>query len=236
MRIPPLSLPLIALILGILGYAVFSSLHPVAKPVVFGKTPEPGIDYVDLSHVSVRSDQALLEDSAPLFLATPWNASFAPEDALSGDIVDISIYPPELHALTSPFFVEGPELAFARPPPRAISHGSNKPFTTLGLGKGRPAMKKKPPNRGILMINRVGDPNEKYSFPLPAALLDKSKTGLWTPVEFFCTIENLTAIGSPAQTKSSGLSELDDALSRFAQQQASSNGLPAGYYRITAYP
>ena len=236
MRIPTLGLPLITLTLGVLGYAAFSSLNPVTKPIVTGKAPEPTIDYVDLSHASVRSDQALLEDSSPLFLATPWNASFSPEDALGGDIVDISIYPPELHALTSPFFVEGPVLAIATPPPRAISHGSSKPFTTLGLGKKPSASTKQTSAKGVLIITRVGGGSEQYLFSLPVELLDKSKTGLWTPIEFFCTIQNLSVIGSPAQTKSSGTSELDEALSIFAKQKASNNGLPDGYYRITAYP
>ena len=86
-----------------------------------------------------------------------------------------------------------------------------------------------------MRITRMGD-NTVREFPLPDEVLSESKVGIWSPVEFFCTVENLTVIGSPAQTKSSGINELDEALARFAQQKISNNGLSTGYYRISAYP
>ncbi len=237
MKTPTLGLPLIALILGVLGYASFSGLHPVAKPVLPGKAPEPNINFTDLSRNTTRLDQALLEDSAPLFLATQWNASFSPGAALSGDIAEVSIYPPELRALNSAFFIEGPRHPFATMPSLGISDGLGTLFSTFGRGKDQTISTASPmPKRGTLVISRMGITGEKHSFKLIEEVLRLSKTGIWPPVEFFCTVENLTTMGSPALTKSSGINELDEALSRFAQQKISNNGLPTGYYRIIAYP
>ncbi|MFP6854826.1 MAG: hypothetical protein VB980_03515, partial [Opitutales bacterium] len=135
MRLPSLGLPIITLSLGVLGYAGFSGFHLVPKPPLPQNPPISGIDFADLSHVSIRSEQAFLEDSAPLFLATKWNAAYSPQTALGSDIVKIPIHPPELYAPTSSFFANGPELTFAKPPPSTILHEPNKPFNTLGLAK-----------------------------------------------------------------------------------------------------
>lgn len=87
-----------------------------------------------------------------------------------------------------------------------------------------------------MTVVRVGMPTDASMFYLPTILLNKSKTGFWRPVEFFCSVENLTALGAPSQTKSSGNNDLDEALSDFARQAVSSSSLANGYYRITASP
>jgi len=235
MKTPSIGLPLIAIILGLLGYISFSGFRPVRKPVFSGETPKPNISFTDLSRNAARADQALLLDSAPLFLSTKWNASFSPKATLNHNIVDISIYPPELRALDTAFFIEGPVLPFATPPHRNLSDGVDKQFKTFGLGKDR-FLTTNTQKSGVMVVSRVGNNNEERVFPLTDEVLRVSKREIWSPVEFYCTVENLTAIGVPAQTKSSGINELDEALSRFAQQKISNNGLPTGYYRITAYP
>lgn len=236
MHPPALSLPLITLVLGIAGYALFSIFKPVTKPIVFVGSQQSTIDFVDLSQDSVGSDQALLQDSAPLFLPTRWNASTSPKGELGDEIINVSIHPPELHATVSQFFEEGPTLAFARQPSPVFSEGLPTPFSTLGTASGEPMNRmENNASNGTMVIRRVGFA-ESLHLSLPNKLLSSSKTGIWSPVEFFCTVENLTSMGSPSQTKFSGINDLDAALSHFAKQQVSENGLPAGFYRITAYP
>ena len=233
MKIPSLGLPVIVFALGILGYAAFSGLRPVVKPVFLAETPDSGIDFINLSSKKVQSDQALLEDSAPLFLPTRWNASASPRTVHVG----IPIYPPELHSKNSPLLVQGPKLPFAPPPSNNISDWLRTPFSTFSLGSNQTSPSGNSGyNAGMMVINRVGGVGDRQSFPIPAELLGKSKTGIWSPVEFFYTIENLTALGLPVQTRFSGAPELDEALSRFVQQKVSGNGFSSGYYHITAYP
>ena len=238
MKTPSLGLPLIALTMGVLGYFAFSGFRPVTKPVLPSEIPKPNISFADLGRNTARSDQALLKDSAPLFLSTKWNASFSPKAALNDNIVAVSIFPPEVRALNSAFFIEGPKLPFATTPPRKVADGLDTRLSTFGRGGNRPITTGNPMQKkgGILVISPMGITGTEHAFPLSDEVLRVSKTEIWSPVEFFCTVENLTAIGSPAQTKSSGINELDEALSRFAQQKISNNGLPTGYYRITAYP
>ena len=232
-QIPTISLPLITLILGISGYVLFSKLNPVGKPFSPKKSVKPSIDYVDLSKSAVMADQALLEDSAPLFLPTRWNASTSPEANLGDKITGISIHPPELHAVNSTFF-KGPQLDFGPQPPRVLSKGLTATFSTLGLAK-EITRSSNASGEGVMEIQRMGE-EKIHEFPLPKKLLSESKVGFWSPVEFFCTVESLTAMGSPSQTKFSGINELDQALSRFAKQKVSESGLSSGFYRITAYP
>ena len=234
-QIPAISLPLITLILGVLGYVLFSNLNPVDKPFSPREVLKPSIDYIDLSRSDIRADQALLEDSAPLFLPTRWNASTSPEAGLGDDVIGISIHPPELHAVNSPFFGEGPKLDFGTQPPPVFSDGLAATFSTLGLARENSVVQSETSRGGVMVITRMGD-NTVREFPLPNEVLSESKVGIWSPVEFFCTIENLTAMGSPSQTKFSGINELDQALSRFAKQKVYESGLSSGFYRITAYP
>ena len=88
-QIPAISLPLITLILGVSGYVLFSNLNPVDKPFSPREMLKPSIDYIDLSRSAIRADQALLEDSAPLFLPTRWNASTSPSAGLGDEIIGI---------------------------------------------------------------------------------------------------------------------------------------------------
>ena len=236
MHPPSPSLPLIALVLGVAGYVLFSIFKPVTKPFVSADSQQSAIDFVDLSQNSVRSDQALLQDSAPLFLPTRWNASTSPQGELGDEIINVSIHPPELHASVSRFFEEGPTLAFARQPSPVFSEGLATPFSTLGTASDEPVNRiENNASSGTMVIRRVGFA-ESLHLSLPNELLSSSKTGIWSPVEFFCTVENLTSMGSPSQTKFSGINDLDAALSHFAKQQVSDSGLPAGFYRITAFP
>ncbi len=232
-QIPAISLPLITLILGVSGYVLFSKFNPVGKPFSPKELAKPSIGYVDLSRSNVMADQALLEDSAPLFLPTRWNASTTPRATLDDKITGISNYPPELYAVNSTFF-KGPQLDFGPQPPRVLSKGLAATFSTLGLAK-EITENSNASGKGVMEIQRMGE-EKIHEFPLPKKLMSESKVGFWSPVEFFCTVENLTAMGSPSQTKFSGINELDQALSRFAKQKVSESGLSSGFYRITAYP
>jgi len=179
----------------------------------------------------------MLEDSTPLFLPTKFNASIPPTIAEGGDIINISIFDPELLGADSSFLVEGPEPSFATPVSNDISKWLNKPFSTFGFGE-QPTMDVNGTTpQGELVISLVGSEAASLSFRLELPpIYDNNKTVLWSPVEFFCSVEKQTAVGWPLQTRSSGIRELDAVLANFARKKISGEGLATGYYRITAYP
>ena len=233
----PIGLPLIAVTACFLGIVAFSILRPVTKPVALENLPEPNIDLVDLTRNSIQSDQAMLEDSTPLFLPTKFNASIPPTVAEGGEIINISTFDPELLGADSSFLVGGPEPPFSNPPSKDISKWLDKPFSTFGRGR-QPAMDVNgTAAQGEIVITLVGSETENKSFPLELPpIYDNYKTVLWSPVEFFCSVEKQTALGLPLLTRSSGIRELDIVLASFAREKISEGSLGTGYYRITAYP
>lgn len=233
----PIGLPLIAVTVGLAGIVAFSILRPVTKPFALESLPKPNIALVDLTRNSIQSDQAMLEDSAPLFLPTQFNASIPSTVTEGGDIINISVFDPELLGDGSSFLVGGPELPFITPTSLDISKWLDKPFSTFGLGRQQPMDVNGTSLQGKLVISLVGKADEGKSFFLELApSYDTYKTVLWSPVEFFCSVEKKTAVGWPLQTKSSGIPELDFVLASFARKKISDGGLSTGYYRITAYP
>lgn len=241
MKIPSPSLPLIVLPLGLIGYFAFTELRPVPKPIAQAEESNSTDQFINLfSQHPVLVAQALLEDSAPLFLPTKWNASTSPGAEQFRDLVIISSFikpePPELYAMKSPLFINGPKLPFEPPRSNDISVWLRKPFSTFSIGKEDSPMADINASGGLMVITRVGMVDERREIEIPMELLSESEKGNWTPVEFFHTVEHFTAMGEPIQTKFSGIKELDQALARFAKMQVSSSSLPTGYYRITAYP
>ncbi|MFP6901474.1 MAG: hypothetical protein VCA36_11050 [Opitutales bacterium] len=237
MKSPPLGLPLIAVTVGVVGIVAFSILRPVTKPYALEDFPEPKVDLIDLTRNAIQADQAKLEDSAPLFLPTPFNASIPPTIAEVGDIINIPVFDPELFGNDSSFLVGGPGLPFSAPVSKDISKWLKKPFSTFGLGRKQVMDVNGTTSQGELVISLVGKINESKSIPLELPpTYDNYRTVLWSPAEFFCSVEKQTAMGWPLQTKSSGIRELDEVLTSFVRKMISEEGLDTGYYRITAYP
>ena len=236
MKISPPSLPLIVLALGLIVYFTFWELRLVPKPTAQSDESNSTIKLVNLSQHPALTDQALLEDSAPLFLPTKWNASISPGSKHFGDLVTITSFPPELSSESSAFFINGPQLPFPPPTSNDISVWLRKPFSTFSIGKDDSLAKDTNASGGLMVITRVGTVGERREIAIPVELLAESEKGNWEPVEFFHTVEHFTAMGNPIQTKFSGIKELDQALARFAKLKVSSSSFAKGYYRITAYP
>lgn len=193
----------------------------------------------DLGHGQdpVLREQALLRDSAPVFMPTRWNlasemtgvaslrestevfASFSPRISLPESIPDI--------------LDPGPSPS----PSRELLPDDTSFYLSL-LGRIESPSGQTLPSRPVIKAERMGTEvsSRAESSPLPASLNALRPAALWNPARLFLQIQNGKVVGVPLISRSTGFTEWDQALQDHVGSLEFYSRLDDGYYRLTAYP
>ncbi|HNX05331.1 MAG TPA: hypothetical protein PKI32_07495 [Opitutales bacterium] len=180
-------------------------------------------------------DQALLFDSAPLFLPTRWSTAlpgrkgfdsrgedpfelFASEISISGS----SLLPPAI-----PVGDSHPALL--------PEHGAMGEFSALGRNgsaAGVPAFD----TRGAAFEVRRADDGSLVLSGAAAQTLPEAGDLLWQPAEFWVMVDQAGPVGAPLVASGTGSDNLDAALRNLIMAERAIVLLPPGYYRVVIGP
>ena len=183
-------------------------------------------------------DQAVLHDSAPLFMPTRWN--------LASDTGKVA----SLQSATRIFEPFQPQLLLVGTRPAAplagtstasggtsrLPGGSAFYLARFGRKVARPvtAISPGPTLRADLM--EASNPRPAHKRQLPAELATSAPPSLWNPVKMFLQMENGMPVGVPLLSQSSGFADWDASLQRYFMQLDFYLQLDNGYYQIWVYP
>jgi hypothetical protein len=239
-RILPIAF--ISIVGGILAHlSVFLFVH-IEVPTI----PAEPVDMVSVQYVGdlgIRAnpalrEQALLLDSAPLFMPTRSNLVSQMDDVASlREATEVfSPYPPSLtlpesspgsfpivsnDGLFSNAFLPGGPTFF-------LSRFGREPAEPLSGLASEPSVQ---PQRLGGMVNRT-----LRSTALPDALRRRSPKTLWAPLNIYLHLVNGMPLGQAVIAESSGFSDWDQAVQDFVGSLDYYRSLKSGYYRITVYP
>lgn len=189
------------------------------------------------ANTAVR-EQALLQDSAPLFMPTRWNLVSQMGDVASlREATEVfAPYPPELTLPDSspgafPANVDSSrlrELILPRSPAFYLSRYGRQPVAQP------PALQS---DLSALARPLAGSfPQQVNSTTLPESLKAQAPETLWAPFQIYLQLVGGMPSGRPVIAQSSGFSEWDQALQAFIGSLDYTRSLQSGYYRITVYP
>lgn len=232
----------IAILGGIFAHVgIFLVLQIEAPEAPSGNRDDSGIRY--LGDLGVRSDpvlsqQALLLDSAPLFMPTQWNLASRMEEVAS------------LREATEVFSPFTPLLALPRahPEPEMLQLGSKPPverlipegpaFVLARLGRSPVPDPADPWPASAFDVVLLGEdgPATMSPIPIPGSLKGGAPKSLWTPAQLFFQMVNGQPAGLPILAKSSGFPEWDRRLQAHIHSPAFYRYLEDGYFRITVHP
>lgn len=183
-------------------------------------------------------EQAILLDSAPLFMPTRWNLAsemsrvaslqqatevFAPFEPL---LFLPEAFPPE------PW--QDSESAEAKPPP--LPQGSA--FVLSPLGRTSPVTFPGSSGSPTVEVVRLSSDtiSPVRSIPLPLPLDSGLPPGLWTPARFYLQLIAGFRVGPPLLVQSTGFSDWDAALKDYLGSLDFHHILEPGYYQISVFP
>jgi hypothetical protein len=195
---------------------------------------DPGLDADP-----ILRDQALLHDSAPLFMPTKWN--------LASQMADVA----SLQQATAVFDRFPPVLSLNDTPPSLQEEGvdPNLSLTSLIPGSGmfvlsrlgrEPVEELPGPDSGSTVqayrLDRWSGEGARHSASLPPALLSEAPKALWTPVRLYLHIARGKPFGIPRIEASSGFSDWDQALKEHVGSLQFYRNLGNGYFLVVVYP
>lgn len=206
-----------------------------AGDLAYKGPPKPFLYLVETegSRDPVLAEQALLEDPAPLFLPTRWNASLSGVSAF-GPLEEpdlFSSFPEEVTASAETF-----RATLEQRPPRPVAPlqtiGEPPPFRLFGAGD----IDVKPLARrfGQVEIREVASGRVVHTtalVPIPAI----AALQYWEPAELLVTVSPLGAVGTPFLARSTGNDAADEAI-RQTLIRSGLHTLPPGYYAVTVGP
>jgi len=227
--------------LGVVAFAVAAHLALLyflpTEPVghVQNEAQEPFMTFDQPGHGGdMTREQAMLLDSAPLFLPTRWST------ALIGD-VDKAVYKAD-------FFDSFPqEISLSSENIRTFplrGAGAEQSDDQLGPERVTPSLgasaeivaRMKLPSRGAFFeVSRVSDGQTVLSGTFPSPL-PGAVDGLWQPVDMWVRIVQAGVLGQPLLAGSSGVEDLDAALRGLVARSEAVALLPPGYYSICVGP
>lgn len=237
----PLSYLLIVLgvLVHLVGYGVFQlfprPLRPAPPPAAFVSVPAPGAASAD----PMILDQAMMEDSAPLFLPTRWNFAQNAGPAAVASPLREAVFPPFPEQLTLPL-TGFPAGATALPePPRDLADfldpGNRSLFSLLGRIPPDPAAPL-PPRAAALRVFALPGGRLLRELELPPGTLSLPPSNFWMPARFFLLRTHSGWAGPPLQHTSSGDESVDRTLRAWMQNPSALAFLPPGYYSVTFGP
>ncbi len=186
----------------------------------------------------VLQQQALLFDSAPLFMPTPWNTA--------GDLAGIASlqdatrvfepFPPDLllPATGLPPWTAGTE----EPSPARLRLPVEPVLILAGLRQapGIPTGEAVPgPRLQALRLAPAG-PAVPVEGSLPATLRTQAPGTLWLPARFHLQMRGGFVVGEPILAQSSGFPDWDQALRDHIRTLDFHRQLGDGYYQVSAFP
>jgi hypothetical protein len=219
---------------GFLIFRVVSSPLPNRQPV------RPYVEYV--SAQSLASDleleeQAILFDSAPLFIPTRWNASqmieVEFEDALREQLPE---FEPNIQLLSelkpSSFLV--PQRIQVSEPVDLLASRFWRFFT--GFAESANPVVGFPDVSPVAEVSIVGQESEGV-LSIPVELNYTTSSSVERPAEYYVRVSNdLFFLSAPTLGQSSGNSDFDRAVSEWLSRPEVLRQLPSGYLSIKVFP
>ncbi|MGA2053276.1 MAG: hypothetical protein ABSH19_08195 [Opitutales bacterium] len=231
---------IIALIAHIVGLGLICITGAPGVPVRF---PPAYVHYA--SNAGLRADaalreQALLFDSEPLFLPTPWN--YASRAGLSQPVRLAPLFADYVANVTAPSQSDFPLQASAPgdlDPLAALQPGRWNFLAVFGQASDHSA--KLAPRGALLRVVRLdagagpaGSVVIEQTWP--AAEAPDAGQSLWGPATFQLVFTETGAVGAPLLINSSGLYTVDDALRAKLDAYFRRQPLPAGTYQAIIGP
>lgn len=234
----PSAIALVAVAMGVLlhaaGFLAFSinlgspPKPPASKPFLMFLEPGQFLDPVLL-------EQALLQDSAPLFLPTYWNVAANMEEGqepfVSPDL--FSFFPEEITLSDATFTAVTDGVAPIRRSPSIMGVGDSNPFRLLGREEASFKVSLSQRN-GWWELRSLSSGQLIREGELPL-LAELSNLALWEPAEFLLSVTREGPVGLPLVYKSTGNVPADNSI-RQTLLQIDFRLLEPGYYSVTVGP
>ena len=199
--------------------------------------PRPPKSFLSLARPAGQSDvlrdQALLLDSAPLFLPTFWNTAPAWQERVETlpDPNLFEAFPDEVMLAVEDM---RPEDGGAQRPRVDVAATGALP---VGAGlAGKPSLAPLPPRSAFFEIRRLSSAALVASGTIEGDAALSRAPVIWQPAEFLVQITPEGMLGLPLQSHSAGSDEIDTALRLLVMRSAKLRTLPPGYYAVTIGP
>jgi hypothetical protein len=206
------------------------SISPLRAPVAENAAAFVVMDLADQAQGQVH-EQAMLLDSAPLFLPTTWNTShFVIHRHDAGQSAMFDPYPQSVSLDARTILPE--EAPY---PARSLFERAGSETLVYSLGdtaSREPAVARR---AAVMQVSAVNGGSELLSVDIPHLSLVTSEQ-LWQPAQFWVLIDEGVIVGPPVLATSSGSGELDESLRACIMEEESLRYLPSGYYRIDVGP
>jgi hypothetical protein len=212
---------------------VFLPLEPVSR-----EQSKPRESFVSLDQPGKGGDmtreQAMLLDSAPLFLPTRWStAQIGDVDKGTFKADFFNAFPQEITLSADNIRVSTLRDNSGGQPDDQL--GPERIMPSLGGDAGSVARMKLPPRGAFFEVRRVSDGQTVLSGTFPAPVPD-AVGSLWQPVEMWVRIVQTGVLGQPLLAAGSGVEDLDAALRGLVSRSESVALLPPGYYSVYVGP
>ncbi|MCC5806182.1 MAG: hypothetical protein JJU00_07615 [Opitutales bacterium] len=240
-RLRPTPLALTAILGGTAVHALAIVLVRVPDPAPAPAAPAPFVRWAEDAGEDARvREQAMLFDSAPLFVPTAWNSASAIDGvaSLEEQAELYGVFPPRLRIDEA----EAPTAEIAarfRPPAVDALRDMRMLRGTEGFGKGAEAGYTVPGPRAVRILVEPmagGAATGEQRLELPDEIATAIPGGLWETPVFFIDAGLTGVVGVPVMARSSGIEELDAGLRRHLAGAEFARRLAAGYYRVTLVP
>lgn len=183
-------------------------------------------------------DQAVLNDSAPLFMPTEWN--------LVSEMSNVA----SLQSATEIFEPFTPQLSIADAKPTAPMQGrvridgqssrlpQGSAFVLSRFGRKEQKSLSSISQGVSFSVSQVGlsAGNSQEEHKIPTSMHALAPESLWNPVQLFLHLQGGVPIGLPLVAQSSGFADWDTSLQGFFTQLSFYRQLKDGYYQIWVYP
>lgn len=206
------------------------SIKPLCAPVAGNAAAFVVMDLADQAQGQVQ-EQAMLLDSAPLFLPTAWNTShFVIPRRDAGQSAMFEPYPQSVSLDALTILPEAEPHAV-----RSLFERAGRETLVYSLGDA-PAREPSVTRRAAhLQVSAVDGGAELLSVDIPP-ISQVASEQLWQPAQFWILIDKGGIVGPPVLATSSGSGELDEHLRASITEEKSLRNLPSGYYRIDVGP
>jgi hypothetical protein len=180
-------------------------------------------------------DQALLLDSAPLFLPTRWSTARSgavtsgtgasdPFELFGGEI---SVSEASLHPPAVPVAGDMPAVLPSR--------GAMNEFSALGRSDAALSGGSLPARGALFEVRRAGDDAVVLTKTIATAIPEAGDL-LWQPAEFWLHVSQEGPQGAPLLASSTGSDSLDAVLRNLIVSSGGIDLLPPGYYLVVIGP
>lgn len=221
-------------VVALLVFRVPSPTGPVEEaPRPFVQLAQSG----EGADAAILAAEALLFDSAPLFLPSPLNAGGTFDDVArledKADLFapfesEVGLVSARLESLPGailPVGMAADDWLTAPPLVRSTARfGETRRVTAEPLGEPM-----------VLVEGLDGSP-VRLRFALPREFAENLPAGLWQPARFLVHASVYGSLGQPVVERGSTVAALDEMFQAYLAGDSFRQVLPAGYFRVTIYP